>query len=263
MSPAGHSPSLRHQGLAHIQFASFGAEFARREWITRPVNWTGFPDVFSPRWESHCRSLARNAAQQTRGDPWCIGTFLDNELEWYGKSGALFDRIESGGLVLGRLVFAVHQRVKGQDQWVESSRIIRLEMQTEPQAWVVEAEVENPGALEGPAGYRARVRAVVFKELGLALVRPLWVESLDARNWRLVEVFWFCRSAIGGSPENDVVGGPGVMVDAHPLELHGGPIEKEAAVGIETERADSKRRSRLVHQLASAAQSALHAVERR
>ncbi|MGO9204395.1 MAG: hypothetical protein ACLQM8_28070 [Limisphaerales bacterium] len=620
--PAGHSPSLRHQGLAHIQFASFGAEFARREWITRPVNWTGFPDVFSPRWESHCRSLARNLAQQTRGDPWCIGTFLDNELEWYGKSGqlvdevfqlgarqpakqalyqwllqrfgsqvevnrrlgsgyadeaaflsttnvpsptpalelaregfmaeiaeryfsvasralresdpdhlvlgcrfagqapkaalaaagkyndvftintypqvdfesawlpdgtggvvervpqqlseyyavvrkpmiitewsfpaldsglpckhgagmrvdtqeqkaacyrifantmaglpfmvgyhyfmwadqpargishtfpedsnyglvdeqdapyevftrtvadvnrraperhgqssfsglmaltagpaqvevrnpsalaasgnlrltvpgsnrveevrlkpgelrriemppdttwcaelqnwdgskrrvlggkplaggpalvnvsgqdlarvpvlvedpelalgfveklapgesvrldalalklelrgqielkgadttwacsgksgALFDRIESGGLVLGRLVFAVHQRMKGQDQWVESSRIIHLEMQTEPQAWVVEAEVENPGALEGPAGYRARVRAVVFKELGLALVRPLWVESLDARNWQLVEVFWFCRSAIGGSPENDVVGGPGV-----------------------------------------------------
>ena len=91
--PAGHSPSLRHQGLAHIQFASFGAEFARREWITRPVNWTGFPDVFSPRWESHCRSLARNAAQQTRGDPWCIGTFLDNELEWYGKSGQLVDEV--------------------------------------------------------------------------------------------------------------------------------------------------------------------------
>ena len=483
--PAGHSPSLRHQGLAHIQFASFGAEFARREWITRPVNWTGFPDVFSPRWESHCRSLARNLAQQTRGDPWCIGTFLDNELEWYGKSGqlldevfqlgeyyavvrkpmiitewsfpaldsglpckhgagmrvdtqeqkaacyrifantmaglpfmigyhyfmwadqpaqgisrafpedsnyglvnekdepyevftrtvadvnrraperhgqssfsglmaltagparvevsnpsalaayghlrltvpgsnrveevrlkpgerrgfampsdttwcaelqnwdgskrrvlggkpqaggptvvnisgqdlarvpvlvedpelalgfveklapgeslrlnalalkpeprsqvelkgvdttwvcsgktgALFDRIESGGLVLGRLVFAVHQRIKGQDQWVESSRIRRLAMQTEPQAWVVEAEVEYPGASEGPAGYRARVRAVVFRELGLALVRPLWVESLDARDWQLVEVFWFCRPAIGGSPENDVVGGPGV-----------------------------------------------------
>jgi len=127
-----------------------------------------------------------------------------------GKTGAIFDRIESGGLVLGRLVFAVHQRIKGQDQWVESSRITRLAMQTEPQAWVVEAEVEYPGALEGPAGYRARVRAVVFKELRLALVRPLWVESLDARNWQLVEVFWFCRSAIGGSPEDDVVGGPGV-----------------------------------------------------
>jgi hypothetical protein len=622
--PAGHSPSLRHQGLAHIEFASFGSAFARHEWIARPVNWTGFPDVFSPRWERHCRILARNIAQQSRGDPWCIGTFLDNELEWYGKnghlvdevfqlgaaqaaklalgqwllqhfgslaelnrqlgtshatdaaflsttnvpapgpaldrvregfmaeiaeryfsvasralresdpdhlvlgcrfagqvpkaalaaagryndvftlntyprvdfenawlpdgtggtvesvpqqvseyyaiarkpmiitewsfpaldsglpckygagmrvdtqeqkaacyrifantiaglpfmvgyhyfmwadepaqgisrafpedsnyglvnekdepylvftqtvaevngqaaqrhgrshfsghlalaarsgevevrnpdalaaygplrltvrgsnrveevrlqpgerrrfdmpsdtpwcaelqnwdgskkrvlgggsvtdasvlvnvssqhlarvpvlveksdavlalgftehlapgesvrldtltlklepcnqielggsnttwvcsgqSGALFDRIESGGLGLGRLVFAVHQQLKGRDHWVESSRILRLETQTAPQAWVIEAEVEYPGAPDGPAGYRARVRAVVFKELGLAMVRPLWVESRDARSWQLVEVYWFCRSAIGGSPENDVVGGPAV-----------------------------------------------------
>jgi hypothetical protein len=51
--PAGHSPSLRHQGLAHMEFASFGSSFARREWICKPVNWTGFPDVFSPHWESH------------------------------------------------------------------------------------------------------------------------------------------------------------------------------------------------------------------
>jgi hypothetical protein len=127
-----------------------------------------------------------------------------------GKSGALFDRIKSGGLVLGRLVFAVHQRVEGRDDWAESSRLIGLAMQEQPQAWVLEAEVENPGSPGGPAGYRAQVRAVVFKGLGLALVRPLWVESLDARNWQLVEVFWFCRSAIGGSAENDIVGGPGV-----------------------------------------------------
>jgi hypothetical protein len=127
-----------------------------------------------------------------------------------GQSGALFDRIQSGGLGLGRLVFAVHQRMKGRDHWVESSRILRLEIQTAPQAWVVEAEVESPGAPEGPAGYRARVRAVVFKELGLAMVRPLWVESRDARNWQLMEAYWFCRSAIGGASENDVVGGPAV-----------------------------------------------------
>ncbi len=91
--PAGHSPSLRHQGLAHIEFASFGSSFARREWISKPVNWTGFPDVFSPRWESHCRLMARRMAQASKGDPWCIGTFLDNELEWYGKSGHLVDEV--------------------------------------------------------------------------------------------------------------------------------------------------------------------------
>jgi len=91
--PAGHSPSLRHQGLAHIEFASFGASFARREWICRPVHWTGFPDVFSPRWESHCRILARRLAKNSKADSWCIGTFLDNELEWYGKGGHLVDEV--------------------------------------------------------------------------------------------------------------------------------------------------------------------------
>lgn len=127
-----------------------------------------------------------------------------------GKGGSLFDRIESGGLSLGRLVFAVHQKVNGQDAWVESARIVDLEMEEQPDAWVIEAEVEHPAASSGPAGYRARVQAVVFKQLGLALVRPLWMESLDSRNWQLAEAFWFCRSAIGGSSDQDMVGGPDV-----------------------------------------------------
>ncbi len=127
-----------------------------------------------------------------------------------GKSGALFDRIESDGLVLGRLVFAVHQRVQGRDHWVEASQLLELRVQDQPDAWLVEATVEYPRGTEGPAGYRARVRAAVFKGLGLALVRPVWVESLDERPWDLVEAYWFCRPAIGGSLEEDVVGGPGV-----------------------------------------------------
>lgn len=91
--PAGHSPSLRHRGLPHILFASFGSSFARREWICEPIHWTGFPDVFSPRWGTHCRILARKMAKEGRGDPWCLGTFLDNELEWYGKHGHLVDEV--------------------------------------------------------------------------------------------------------------------------------------------------------------------------
>jgi hypothetical protein len=70
-----------------------------------------------------------------------------------GASGSLFDRIESGGLSLGRLIFAVHQRLNGRDAWVE---------------------------------------------------------SLDSRDWQLLEAFWFCRSAIGGSADQDIVGGPAV-----------------------------------------------------
>jgi hypothetical protein len=91
--PAGHSPSLRHRGLPHILFASFGSGFAPREWIAEPIHWTGFPDVFSPHWPAHCRIVARRMAAEGRGDPWCLGTFLDNELEWYGKHGYLVDEI--------------------------------------------------------------------------------------------------------------------------------------------------------------------------
>ena len=95
--PAGHSSSLRHRGLPHILFASLGQSFARREWICEPIHWTGFPDVFSPRWESHCRFTARKAALSSRGDPWCIGSFIDNELEWYGKKGHLVDEVFQRG----------------------------------------------------------------------------------------------------------------------------------------------------------------------
>jgi len=127
-----------------------------------------------------------------------------------GKSGALFDGIESRGLQLGRLVFGVHQRLKGEDCWVESTRVTDLETEEQPDAWVVEAEVENGGGAGSSAGFRARVQAVVFKKLGLAFVRPLWIQSVDTRNWQLVEAYWFCRSEIGGSTDEDIVGGPGV-----------------------------------------------------
>ena len=127
-----------------------------------------------------------------------------------GKTGALFDRIESNGLELGKLVFAVHQQWEGKNSWTESSRVLSLETVEQPDAWVVEAEVEHPDNAGSEPGYRARVRAVVFKKTGLAMVRPLWVESLAAREWQLVEAYWFCRSAIGGATEKDIVGGPGV-----------------------------------------------------
>ncbi|MDA1138762.1 MAG: hypothetical protein O3B01_09290 [Planctomycetota bacterium] len=90
---ANHSRSLRHRGLPYIQFASMGAEFAGLEWIAERTTWTGFPDVFSPRWERHCRLVARRLAKESVGDPWCIGVFIDNELEWYGKKGHLIDDV--------------------------------------------------------------------------------------------------------------------------------------------------------------------------
>ena len=90
---AGHHPATRHHGLAHILFASMGSGFAKHDWICEPIHWTGFPNVFSPDWERHCRLVARRIAKDCKGDPWCLGIFYDNELEWYGKKGFLVDEL--------------------------------------------------------------------------------------------------------------------------------------------------------------------------
>jgi hypothetical protein len=82
---AGHSASLRHRGLPHIEFLSLGADFAGREAICPKTTWTGFPDVFSTNWAKHCDEKARRMCAPARDDPSRIGYFLDNELEWLGK----------------------------------------------------------------------------------------------------------------------------------------------------------------------------------
>jgi hypothetical protein len=83
---AGHSESLRHKGLAHTLFLSFGSGFASYEEIVPKVHWTGFPNVFSPKFERYCDVRAREICSEAKDDPWLFGYFLDNELEWYGKT---------------------------------------------------------------------------------------------------------------------------------------------------------------------------------
>lgn len=90
---ANHSPETRGHGLAHKAFVAFGSNFARSAWIAEPINWTGFPDVFHPNWEPYCKFAAKSHVQEFLGDPWLVGYFLDNELEWYGKGGFLVDDV--------------------------------------------------------------------------------------------------------------------------------------------------------------------------
>ncbi len=91
---AGHSRSLRHRGLVHTEFISFGARFSTYSDITPKVHWTGFPNVFHPRWKDYCLTYARRYCRPQRGDPWLLGYFLDNELEWYGKSHRPYGLVE-------------------------------------------------------------------------------------------------------------------------------------------------------------------------
>lgn len=83
---AGHSESLRYQGLPHIEFLALGTSFAGIEPLVPKEHWTGFPNVFHPKFAAHCEKIARRRCAPQRDNPWLIGYFIDNELEWFGKS---------------------------------------------------------------------------------------------------------------------------------------------------------------------------------
>ncbi|MEJ5252622.1 MAG: beta-galactosidase [Chthonomonadetes bacterium] len=83
---ANHSEYLRYRGLPFIQnILGMGQGFAAIDDLVKQVNWTGFPNVFSPRWEQWCDWIAYQRCAPLRDNPWVIGYFLDNELEWFGK----------------------------------------------------------------------------------------------------------------------------------------------------------------------------------
>lgn len=82
---ANSSPQVRHRGLAHTILLDLGAEFASRSALIPRTGWTGFPDVFDPDFEQSCLDRARVACLPNVGDPWLVGYYLDNELEWWGK----------------------------------------------------------------------------------------------------------------------------------------------------------------------------------
>jgi len=84
---AGCSPSLRRRGLPYTEFLSFGTAFSDTAAIVAKTTWTGWPDVFDPRWPKFCRLVAANTCAAEKEDPWLIGYTLDNELEWFGKTG--------------------------------------------------------------------------------------------------------------------------------------------------------------------------------
>jgi len=88
--PANHSPLLRHRQFPHIEFVSFGTSFSDIDGLCPKTTWTGFPNVFSSKWPRHCDKFARNHCAPVKDDPWLIGYFLDNELEWFGKNYRLW-----------------------------------------------------------------------------------------------------------------------------------------------------------------------------
>ncbi len=81
---AGHAELLRYRGFPHIEWYGAGS-FVDQEDIVPRTWWTGFPNVFSPAWPAFCDRQAREICPSKKDDPWLIGYFLDNELEWFGS----------------------------------------------------------------------------------------------------------------------------------------------------------------------------------
>lgn len=105
MLGAGCDPALRHRGLVHTEFLNAGSHFASlgdAYDITpnehRPCS--AFPNVFHPDFEAFCRHRARRVCAPNRADPWLFGTFIDNELAWWGRGAldtGLFDAVMKKG----------------------------------------------------------------------------------------------------------------------------------------------------------------------
>jgi len=81
---AGCGTARQHAGLAHTIFLSLGTKFVGTANIVPRTTWTGFPDVFDPRYAHMCDLVARKMCGPNRADPWLLGYFIDNELEWFG-----------------------------------------------------------------------------------------------------------------------------------------------------------------------------------
>ena len=51
--------------------------------------WRKFPDVFAPEFQDNVEADARKTAARSGADPWCLGWFVDNELDWGKGEGEL------------------------------------------------------------------------------------------------------------------------------------------------------------------------------
>jgi len=89
---AGPQPSLRGRGLPYTQIAwiaeamttSTNADDSVFPMKGCHVPCTGFPNVYSPRWEEKARAWAARHVAPFKDDVTFIGWYLDNELRWFG-----------------------------------------------------------------------------------------------------------------------------------------------------------------------------------
>jgi hypothetical protein len=81
------SLAVRYRGLPYPVNLNIGTRFDEAYHITPKTTWTGFPDVYHPEFRRFCELVAKKYCAPLKNDPWLLGYFLDNELEWHAWTG--------------------------------------------------------------------------------------------------------------------------------------------------------------------------------
>jgi hypothetical protein len=94
----GCDQSLQRRGLAHTHYLAMGLRHCLKgcppEGYIRSRPGGAFPNVFHPDFPAWCDKQAREECAPRKDDPWLVGYYIDNELEWNGFTedrAGLFD----------------------------------------------------------------------------------------------------------------------------------------------------------------------------
>lgn len=69
--------------IAYVATAGIGGNHARIS--SGSDYWGKMHDPFDPQFATDVESSLRDITQKVKGDPWCLGYFVDNELSWAGE----------------------------------------------------------------------------------------------------------------------------------------------------------------------------------
>ena len=66
---AGNGREMHDRDLAFTEFLAFGTDFSSLAPLVEKTTWTGWPDVFDPRFERFCDLRARERCAPLRDNP--------------------------------------------------------------------------------------------------------------------------------------------------------------------------------------------------
>ena len=199
---ANHSHYLRYQGLPHIEnILAMGQGYAAIDPLVNQVYWTGFPNVFSPRWQQWCEWIAYQRCTPLRDDPWLVGYFLDNELEWFGKEH------KQWGLASEAL-----KRAPGHESRLALAQLLREryggDVQSFNRAWDAQiADFDEIAQSEQPPDIRTRAAeqdGIAFTRLAAELYFRTCAEAIRKHDPN--HLILGCRFAGEAPPILDVAG---------------------------------------------------------